>query len=89
MRCVGLCVVFWFLGSHTSTSRETTSKFLIPIVSLTICLLTGLFYIYPHYKSRMLHGVGVAITIGFVPVGVTPLGVMIEGVACGVPCGVP
>jgi len=34
-------------------------------------------------------GVGVAIAIAFVPVGVTPLGVMIEGVACGVPCGVP
>jgi len=32
----------------------------------------------------MLLGVGVAIAIAFVPFAVTPLGVMIEGVACGV-----
>jgi hypothetical protein len=40
-------------------------------------------------NSYLLPGVGVAIAIAFVPVGVTPLGVIIEGVACGVPCGVP
>lgn len=39
--------------------------------------------------SRNSPGVGVAIAIAFVPVGVTPLGVMSEGVAWGVPCGVP
>jgi hypothetical protein len=37
----------------------------------------------------MVPGVGVTIAIDFVPVGVTPLGVMIEVVACGVPSGVP
>ena len=84
-----MCAVFWFLGSHTTTSQEAISKFLIPSVSLTICLLTKLLYIYFHYKKHKLPGVGVAIAIAFVPVGVTPLGVMIEGVACGVPCGVP
>jgi hypothetical protein len=35
----------------------------------------------------MLPGVGVAIAIAFVPVGVTPLGVIIQGVACRVPWG--
>jgi hypothetical protein len=33
----------------------------------------------------LLPGVGVAIAMALVPVGVTPLGVIIEGVACGVP----
>ena len=84
-----MCAVFWFLGSHTTTSQEAISKFLIPSVSLTICLLTKLLYIYFHYKKHKLPGVGVAIAIAFVPVGVTPLGVISEGVACGVPCGVP
>lgn len=88
--CSFMCAVFWFLGSHTTTSQEATSKFPVPSVSPTICLLTELLYVYLHYKQHMLPGVGVAIAIAFVPVGVTPLGVMIEGVeACGVPCGVP
>ena len=81
---------FLVLGfSHNYLIRA--SKFLIPIVSPTICQLTGHFYtyIYLHHKSRMLPGVGVAIAIAFVPVDVTPLADMIEGVACGVPCGVP
>ena len=49
--------------------------------SHTKCVLTGLLYIYLHYKSHMLLGVGVAIAIAYVPFVVTPLGVMIEGVA--------
>jgi cyanate permease len=37
------------------------------------------------YNEYPLPGVGVAIVMALVPVGVTPLGVIIEGVACGVP----
>ena len=48
--CSFMCAVFWFLSLHTTTSQEATSKFLVTSVSLTICLLTELLYIYLHYK---------------------------------------